>query len=196
MSWHNKVVWTEGMFLQPQHFQQHDRFLANQMQAKVASMSPYHWGFADLQIDEAALAMGKLALVSARGVLPDGTAFSMPIEDAVPAALDIGADVRNEVVVLAVALPRPGVVETDAEEAGGSTPPRLHAAGVEVADSNATADRTAEVLIGRLNARLMLARDAGEGRAPPPLIHASPLLEEERPDESPNAHLPGPDPRR
>mgnify|MGYP000844733618 FL=1 len=165
MSWHNKVVWTEGMFLQPQHFQQHDRFLANQMQAKVASMSPYHWGFADLQIDEAALAMGKLALVSARGVLPDGTAFSMPIEDAVPAALDIGADVRNEVVVLAVALPRPGVVETDAEEAGGSTPPRLHAAGVEVADSNATADRTAEVLIGRLNARLMLARDAGEGHA-------------------------------
>lgn len=123
MSWHNKVVWTEGMFLQPQHFQQHDRFLANQMQAKVASMSPYHWGFADLQIDEAALAMGKLALVSARGVLPDGTAFSMPIEDAVPAALDIGADVRNEVVVLAVVLPRPGVVETDAEEAGGSTPP-------------------------------------------------------------------------
>ena len=87
MSWHNKVVWTEGMFLQPQHFQQHDRFLANQMQAKVASMSPYHWGFADLQIDEAALAMGKLALVSARGVLPDGTAFSMPIEDAVPAAV-------------------------------------------------------------------------------------------------------------
>ena len=30
MTWHNKVIWTEGMFLQPQHFQQHDRFLARQ----------------------------------------------------------------------------------------------------------------------------------------------------------------------
>ncbi len=165
MSWHNKVVWTEGMFLQPQHFQQHDRYLSQQTQAKLTAIAPYHWGFADLQIDEAALAMGKLALMSARGVLPDGTAFAMPVEDAVPAALDIGPEVRNEVVVLAVALPRPGVVETDAEEACGSTPPRFHAVGVDTSDSNATSERAAEVLIGRLNARLMLARDASEGHA-------------------------------
>ena len=29
MSWDNKVVWSEGMFLRPQHFQQHDRYLEN-----------------------------------------------------------------------------------------------------------------------------------------------------------------------
>ncbi|MCP6146127.1 hypothetical protein, partial [Pseudomonas aeruginosa] len=27
MSWNNRVVWSEGMFLRPQHFQQHDRYL-------------------------------------------------------------------------------------------------------------------------------------------------------------------------
>ena len=27
MSWYSKVVWSEGMFLRPQHFQQQDRYL-------------------------------------------------------------------------------------------------------------------------------------------------------------------------
>ncbi|MEY4209827.1 MAG: hypothetical protein RLZ92_205, partial [Pseudomonadota bacterium] len=27
MSINNKIVWSEGMFLRPQHFQQHDRFI-------------------------------------------------------------------------------------------------------------------------------------------------------------------------
>ena len=27
MSWHNKVVWSEGLFLRPQHFQQQDRYI-------------------------------------------------------------------------------------------------------------------------------------------------------------------------
>ena len=27
MSWKNKVVWSEGLFLRPQHFQQHDRYI-------------------------------------------------------------------------------------------------------------------------------------------------------------------------
>ena len=29
MTWQNKVMWTEGMFLQPQHFQQQDRFVSH-----------------------------------------------------------------------------------------------------------------------------------------------------------------------
>ncbi|MGE8309571.1 MAG: hypothetical protein ACN6QR_08525, partial [Pseudomonas protegens] len=26
MSWNNRVVWSEGMFIGTQHFQQHDRY--------------------------------------------------------------------------------------------------------------------------------------------------------------------------
>ena len=38
MSWNNKVVWTEGMLLQPQHLQQHDRFLQTQLEARVCNL--------------------------------------------------------------------------------------------------------------------------------------------------------------
>ena len=165
MTWHNKVVWTEGMFLQPQHFQQHDRFLEYQLRQRLAAGLGYGWGFTSLSLDAAALSLGKLSLNSAQGVLPDGTAFSIPDNDAAPAALDIPADARNEKVVLALVLARPGIVESDAEQAAGSMGPRFAVAEVSVRDSNTTVDRDASLQIGRLNLRLMLERDAGDGYA-------------------------------
>lgn len=165
MTWHNKVVWTEGMFLQPQHFQQHDRFLEYQLRQRLAATIGYAWGFTSVVVDEAALALGKLSLNSAQGILPDGTAFSVPGNDAAPPALDVPMDARNERVVLAVALQRPGIVETDAEQAGASMGPRYQVAEVGVGDSNTNVDRDASVQVGRLNLRLMLERDAGEGYA-------------------------------
>ncbi|TAL19320.1 MAG: type VI secretion system baseplate subunit TssK [Aquabacterium sp.] len=165
MTWHNKVIWTEGMFLQPQHFQQHDRFLAHQTDARFAFSLGYGWGYTALALDDAALAQGKVALLSAEGVLPDGTAFRVPGNDAAPAAFDIPPDARNELVVLAVSLQRPGVAESDAEGASESMPPRFRTAEVDVGDTNVTGERAAPIQVGRLNLRLMLARDAGEGHA-------------------------------
>ena len=55
MTWTNKVIWTEGMFLQPQHLQQHDRFLAQQAQMRLAATAPYGWGHLSLTLDSAAL---------------------------------------------------------------------------------------------------------------------------------------------
>ncbi|MGH8796133.1 MAG: type VI secretion system baseplate subunit TssK, partial [Caldimonas sp.] len=165
MTWHNKVVWTEGMFLQPQHFQQHDRYAEYQLRQRLAATLGYPWGYTAVTIDDAALAIGKLSLSSAHGVMPDGTAFSIPGNDAAPAALDVPADVRNERVVLALTLQRPGIVESDAEQAAGSMGPRYHVAEVNVGDSNTNIDRDASVQIGRLNLRLMLERDTGEGYA-------------------------------
>ena len=68
MTWYNKVMWTEGMFLQPQHFQQQDRHSARQLDARLSCASPWNWGFASLVLDDAALLQGRVALASARGV--------------------------------------------------------------------------------------------------------------------------------
>ena len=165
MTWFNKVVWTEGMFLQPQHFQQHDRHVDYQLRQRFIACVGHAWGFVSISIDDAALALGKLSLNAAQGVLPDGTAFAIPGNDAAPAALDVPGDARNERVVLALALQRPGFVESDAEQAAGSMGPRYQVAEVQVGDSNTNLDRDASVQIGRLNLKLMLERDAGEGYA-------------------------------
>jgi type VI secretion system protein ImpJ len=165
MTWTNKVIWTEGMFLQPQHFQQHDRHLEQQLRDRLQSLVAYGWGFSSLTLDEAALNLGKLAMTSAQGMLPDGTAFSLPGNDAAPAAFDVPSDVRNELVVLALTLQRPGVIESNAEETGGSLGTRYHVSEVNVGDNNASSGREATVQVGRLHLRLMLARDAVEGYA-------------------------------
>ncbi|MBQ0961581.1 type VI secretion system baseplate subunit TssK [Ideonella sp. 4Y11] len=165
MTWQNKVIWAEGMFLQPQHFQQHDRYLSAQDHARQSALLAYSWGFVSLQLDHAALNLGKIAINAAVGLMPDGQAFEIPGQDAAPAALDVPADARDELVVLALTLPRPGVAETDAEGETSTMPPRFLATEVDVGDSNATGERTAPLQIGRVNLRLMLARDAAEGHA-------------------------------
>lgn len=165
MTWYNKVIWTEGMFLQPQHFQQHDRFVALQSHARAGIAQGYGWGYVSLALDSAALNLGKIAIGGAYGVLPDGLVFDIPGQDASPPAFDVPADVRDELVVLAAVLQRPGVAESDAEADTGSMPPRFLAAEVEVGDTNVTGERAAPIQIGRLNLRVMLARDATEGYA-------------------------------
>ena len=174
MTWHDKIIWTEGMFLQPQHFQQHDRFLARQAHARFGMAQGNGWGFVSLALDSAALGLGKVALAEAAGVLPDGLVFDLPGQDAAPAAFDVAGDVRNELVVLAAALQRPGVAESDAEagDDGGAPhapPPRYRAAEVEVGDTNVAGERAAPLQVGRIHLRLMLARDAVEGFASLPL---------------------------
>ena len=165
MTWTNKVIWTEGMFLQPQHLQQHDRFLAQQAQMRLAATAPYGWGFLSLTIDSAALSLGKVAITAAEGVMPDGLAFDVPGQDPAPAAFDVPPDTRDQAVVLAITLQRPGVAETDAESDTGSMPPRFRSAEVEVGDTNANGQRVAPIQVGRMNLRIVLARDAGEGVA-------------------------------
>lgn len=165
MTWYNKVVWTEGMFLQPQHFQQHDRYLEYQLRQRLGSAWGHGHGFVSLALDDAALALGKLSLNAAQGVMPDGTAFSIPGNDAAPAALDVPSDARNERVVLALVLQRPGIVETDAEQASGAMGPRYRVTELDIGDNNTNVDRAASVQLGRTHLRLMLERDAGEGYA-------------------------------
>ena len=79
MSWRKKVVWSEGMLLQPQHLQQQERHGDHVRHATMRSTTPYAWGFSELEIDTAALALGKLALVRAVGVFADGTVFDLSL---------------------------------------------------------------------------------------------------------------------
>jgi type VI secretion system protein ImpJ len=165
MTWTNKVIWTEGMFLQPQHLQQHDRFLGQQAQMRWGATAAYGWGYVSLTLDSAALNLGKVAITAAQGVMPDGLAFDVPGQDPAPAAFDVPPDARDQLVVLAITLQRPGVAETDAESDAGSMPPRFRSAEVEVGDTNVSGQRVAPIQVGRMNLRIVLARDAGEGVA-------------------------------
>ncbi len=38
MSWRNKVVWSQGMFLQPHHFQQEARYTERLINSRVRAL--------------------------------------------------------------------------------------------------------------------------------------------------------------
>jgi type VI secretion system protein ImpJ len=158
MSWNSKVVWSEGMFLQPQHLQQQDRFVQTLVGQRVEALRCWPWGFSALSIDEQPLALGKVALQAARGVLPDGTPFAFPGDEEPPLPLAIAEEVRDAVVVLALPIRRVGMVEVDAG-AGGENLARYRPVEVEVRDSSGAATAIAPLQLGHLRLRLALERD-------------------------------------
>nr|WP_315392915.1 type VI secretion system baseplate subunit TssK [uncultured Duganella sp.] len=163
MGWKNKVVWSEGMLLQPQHLQQHDRYWQSQLEARVAALTPYGYGFAELRLDEQQLALGKLALQSCRAVLPDGTPFDLPAEDDLPLPLDVPADARNVLVVLALPLRRHGVAEV-ANGDGADNFARHRSDDYEAWDSNGL-DNSALMQVGKLRLRLALEGEVANAYA-------------------------------
>jgi len=163
MAWKNKVVWSEGMLLQPQHLQQHDRYWQSQLESRVAGLRPYSWGFTELKLDEHQLALGKLALRSCSGVLPDGTPFMLPADDELPLPFDVPVDARNVAVVLALPLRRHGVAEVSNGD-GADNFARHRAEDYEAWDSNGI-DNSALLQVGKLRLRLALTAEVANAHA-------------------------------
>ena len=84
MAKRKRVIWKEGMFLQPQHFQQADRFFENTLTSHLLYQNPFFSGVSGLSVDNTSLAGGVFTLTSCAGILPDGTVFSIPQEDDPP----------------------------------------------------------------------------------------------------------------
>ena len=61
MSWQSKVVWSEGLFLRPQLFQQQERYLEHYAHKRAATLSPFFFGFSHYCLDSEALALGSNA---------------------------------------------------------------------------------------------------------------------------------------
>ena len=116
-SW--RIAWREGQFLRPQHFQQSDRADEERLRARLDSIRPYPWGLTELAIDEDLAALGKFAVLRARGVMPDGTSFSIPDAFPPPEPLDLPPDTRDALVSLTVPAALAGAMEFEERESAG-----------------------------------------------------------------------------
>jgi type VI secretion system protein ImpJ len=113
MSWHSKVVWREGLFLRAVHFQQSDRYHERLVECRTRHISPYPWGFAELEIDLDKANQRKFALRRAVGIMPDGTPFDIPGDNPPPPMLDVPKNAANQVVWLSIPAAAPNIVEVD-----------------------------------------------------------------------------------
>lgn len=158
MSWKSRVIWSEGMFLRPQHFQQFDRYLQRFVDARATLARPDSWGFDQIKLDEAALKTGKVAVEIAAGVFPDGTPFSFPAEDEAPQPLDVPENLKNSIVHLAVPVMKSGRAEFDRPD-GDQSLARYQSDLIETRDSVAGSNVVADIEVARINARFMIDAD-------------------------------------
>ncbi|MGD8784030.1 MAG: type VI secretion system baseplate subunit TssK [Thioalkalispiraceae bacterium] len=164
MSLDSKVVWSEGMFLNPHHFQQQERYFERYIDGKCSAYGAYGWGIHDLEVDQELLKLGKISIIKAKGVFPDGTPFSFPDQNDSPPVFEVPENTHDKVVYLAIPVKRPGAVDIlEEEETQGLA--RYYAAKQDARDVSYDGSDSIEIDIGKLRFRLLLESDDMSGYA-------------------------------
>ena len=80
----SRVVWSEGMYLAPHHFQTQSRYFEDSIAFVASSLWRQPWGMLHLEMDPEALLNGTASLLHASGIFADGLGFEMPGSDTLP----------------------------------------------------------------------------------------------------------------
>lgn len=157
----SRVVWSEGMYLGPHHFQVQSRYFEDSIEFATSSLWFAAHGLAGIEVDSDALHNGTVALLHARGIMPDGLPFNMPESDILPqprAVAELFPPTRDGVtVLLAIPTRKSDGFNCLVEEAAppGARDPRFVAETRVLHDQNSGADER-PVRLGRKNFRLLL----------------------------------------
>jgi type VI secretion system protein ImpJ len=154
----NRIVWSEGLFLRPHHFQQQERFLEAYVGGSILRQRPHAWGFTELEIERDMLAIGRFGLRRACGMFPDGTPFAIPDDDPLPAPLEVGPMLRDQIVHLAIPLRKAGT---------GRFKKRVH----QARDVNTDSSDGVELQVAALNTRIVVDGEPYQDFARIPLAH-------------------------
>ncbi len=157
MSVRNQVIWRDGLFIKPHHFQQqhrHSEFLARY---RSESLSIFLYGLRDVAINQENLVHGRFTVVSANGIFPDGSIFNIPDETRPPESLDLGdVNAVNEIVYLALPLHADGIPEMSESGMAPSQGARYATHKQEVRDIASHEQEAYFVDVAQLKLRLML----------------------------------------
>jgi type VI secretion system protein ImpJ len=160
----SKVVWSEGMYLGPHHFQAQSRYFEDSIHFATSSLWNDAFGFAALQFDADALRNGTVSLVHARGLFPDGLAFDAPECDELPPQRNIADSFPptaiDLTIYLAIARVSPDGRNCEIEAPNGSQA-RYVGQVRELHDENTGRDDK-PVRIGKKNFRLLLDNELTE----------------------------------
>ncbi len=162
----SKVVWHEGMYLGPHHFQVQSQSFEDLVHFSTSSLWFAPYGVISCKLDPDALQNGMLSLVHARGLFPDGLAFQMPDADALPPILNINdlfSSTRESLIVLlAVPARRPEGPNCALDSEPSQMDLRYQAEMLTLPDDNTGRDEK-QIQIGRKNIRFMVESQDNQG---------------------------------
>jgi len=161
MPFDDRVIWSEGMFIRAQHFQQEARYVERLVRGRAGALRPYSWGLTGLKLNRELLAIGRFGVERAAGVFADGTPFMLPGDSDLLAPLELPQDTRNAIVYLTLPLVQPGGRE--AAEPQADTMTRYAVNEIEAADSNSSEIGTVPIGVGKLRLRYALETSERSG---------------------------------
>lgn len=157
MSRENKVIWSEGLFIKPAHFQQSGRYTESYINKRCESSEAYGWGFDELSLDRQLLQHGKIAIKTAKGVMPDGTPFNIPDDDPAPAPIEMAEGAINKQVYLCLPL-RSTEMEVFFENSESALQ-RYNAKSIDVNDVTSSSHSNTTLYVGGLRFSLLQEDD-------------------------------------
>lgn len=169
-----KVVWSEGMYLSPHHFQMQSRYYEETIRFAASSIWFAPYGIGGIELDSDALENDTVVLLHARGILPDGLPFNMPETDALPEPRLI-TDLfppacDSATLLLGVPMRKPRGLNCTLEgDLNGAVPDSRYLAAVRVVPDENTGNDERPVQIARKNLRLLLDHEPSDGLVTLPL---------------------------
>lgn len=162
MSLYNRISWKDGMFLLPQHFQQAERSLEATLQVRLHGASPLSWGLIALELNDAAVAQGRIEVIRLQAIMPDGLAVDIPEMDAAPPPriFQLPASATTMDVYLAVPARRPRAIVVTTETNRGDV--RYVEQLAEVPD-DLDPTRTQQIEIATKNLRILYSGEPLDG---------------------------------
>ena len=161
MQTRNKVIWQDGMFICPHHFQQQDFYYENMLNEYHLTQNAYGWGILDIDLDDNYLKMNKIALQGCSGIFPNGTSFNLSKRDYLPDIIDIPQNVENKIVYLG--LPVQNIFNLDSESKKSHF--RYTAFQQNCSDYCSTLEKDEIILVGKLNLSLITEEEEEDIKA-------------------------------
>jgi len=158
-----KVLFSEGLFLTPHHFQQWDRYHEELLNFRLRALTTFMWGAEELKFNEEALDNGFCEVVRCRAVMPDGLPVDVPDLDNAPPSRSFAdlfppASERMD-VFLAIPIIRPGSANVSTSTGQPDFLARYVPASVQVPDEN-TGENPHEVPLAAKNLRLLFGEES------------------------------------
>jgi len=164
MSLQSKTLWYEGMFLSPQHFQQQERYFERFVDSKCSAFGMYGWGLQEFELDKELLKLGKIVIIHAKGVFPDGTPFNFPDIDEPPPVFVVPENTHNSIVYLGVPVKRSGAMDVVADDSSQGLA-RYYSHDQDIRDVTTDSGENLSLEVGKLRLRILLESDDRSGYA-------------------------------
>lgn len=157
----NKVIWQEGLFALPQHFQQEQRHNEYRLNQRLNAQNDFSWGFTALSINKEQLVQGKVVIDSAAGCMPDGTIFSIPDQDLLPAPFQPKVLSTQESHDIYLALPAVSDVinEIQGFSSTGQGTGRYNLTHADIRDLHSNEGDVSQVVLGQLAPKIVSGAD-------------------------------------